>query len=165
MGTTLLAYSFGLRHANDADHSAAVDKVTDKMMQPGKRPVALGLTFSLGPSPAVFVGSVAIAATALALQHRIDAPRNIGGAVGTLGSSVFLFAIAVVNLIVLSFVCQTFATWVRRCDGDWLAWHLCCGGFQGAFSAVDSAVSRALCCGNVADPTDNTLIMKAYGWA
>src|ERR1035438_2961471 len=109
LGTAFLAYSFGLRHAVDADHIAAIDNVTRKLMQQGKRPVAVGLMFSLGHSTIVVVGSLAIAATALALQHRIDAVREIGGVIGTLVSSVFLFGIAIVNLIVLCSVYRTFA--------------------------------------------------------
>lgn len=100
LGTALLAYSFGLRHAVDADHIAAIDNVTRKLMQQGKRPVAVGLLFSLGHSTIVVLGSVAIAATAMALQHRMDAARAIG-AIGTLVSAMFLFAIAIANLIVL----------------------------------------------------------------
>ena len=73
LGTAFLAYSFGLRHAVDADHIAAIDNVTRKLMQEGKRPVAVGFMFSLGHSTIVVIGSVAIAATALSLQHRIDA--------------------------------------------------------------------------------------------
>jgi high-affinity nickel-transport protein len=113
LGTAFLAYSFGLRHAVDADHIAAIDNVTRKLMQEGRRPVSVGLMFSLGHSTIVIVGSIAIAATALALQHRIDAVREIGGIVGTLVSSLFLFAIAIVNLIVLTSVYCTF-TRVRR---------------------------------------------------
>jgi len=113
LGTAFLAYSFGLRHAVDADHIAAIDNVTRKLMQQGKRPVSVGLMFSLGHSTVVIVGSIAIAATALALQHRIDAVREIGGVIGTLVSSLFLFGIAVVNLIVLRSVYRTFAR-VRR---------------------------------------------------
>ena len=79
LGTAFLAYSFGLRHAVDADHIAAIDNVTRKLMQEGKRPVAVGFMFSLGHSTVVVVGSIAIAATALALQHRIDAAKEIGG--------------------------------------------------------------------------------------
>src|SRR6202041_2908474 len=107
LGTALLAYSFGLRHAVDADHIAAIDNVTRKLMQQGKRPVAVGLMFSLGHSTIVVAGSIAIAATALALQHRIDAAREIGGVNGTLVSALFLFAIAIVNLIVLCSVYRT----------------------------------------------------------
>ena len=113
LGTAFLAYSFGLRHAVDADHIAAIDNVTRKLMQQGKRPVAVGLMFSLGHSTIVIVGSIAIAATALALQHRIDSVREIGGVIGTLVSALFLFAIALVNLIVLQAVIRSFMR-VRR---------------------------------------------------
>jgi nickel/cobalt transporter (NiCoT) family protein len=108
LGTALLAYSFGLRHAVDADHIAAIDNVTRKLMQEGKRPVAVGFLFSLGHSTIVVLGSAAIAATALALQHRMDAARVIGGIMGTLVSSLFLFCIAIVNLVVLRSVYRTF---------------------------------------------------------
>ena len=57
LGTAFLVYSFGLHHAVDADHIAAIDNVTHKLMHEGKRPVALGLMFSLGHSTIVFVGS------------------------------------------------------------------------------------------------------------
>jgi high-affinity nickel-transport protein len=110
LGTAFLAYSFGLRHAVDADHIAAIDNVTRKLMQQGKRPVAVGLMFSLGHSTIVILGSIAIAATALAMQHRIDAVREVGGIVGTLVSSLFLFGIAIVNLVVL---CSVYRTFVR----------------------------------------------------
>src|SRR6266576_5485503 len=91
LGTAFLAYSLGLRHAVDADHIAAIDNVTRKLMQEGKRPVAVGFLFSLGHSTVVVLGSAAIAATALSLQHRMDAVRHIGGLVGTLTSTLFLF--------------------------------------------------------------------------
>jgi nickel/cobalt transporter (NiCoT) family protein len=113
LGTAFLAYSFGLRHAVDADHIAAIDNVTRKLMQQGKQPVTVGLMFSFGHSTIVIVGSVAIAATALALQHRVDALRSIGGLIGTLVSALFLFAIAIVNLVVLQSVYRSF-TRVRR---------------------------------------------------
>jgi high-affinity nickel-transport protein len=113
LGTALLAYSFGLRHAVDADHIAAIDNVTRKLMQDGKRPVAVGLMFSLGHSTIVVLGAAAIAGTALALQHRLDAVRNIGGVVGTLVSAFFLFAIAIVNLVVLRSIYRAFVR-VRR---------------------------------------------------
>ena len=113
LGTAFLAYSFGLRHAVDADHIAAIDNVTRKLMQEGKRPVAVGLMFSLGHSTIVVVGSIAISVTALSLQHRLDAARHIGGVVGTLVSTLFLFAIAIVNMIVLRSVYLAFRR-VRR---------------------------------------------------
>jgi len=108
LGTALLAYSFGLRHAVDADHIAAIDNVTRKLMQEGKRPVAVGFMFSLGHSTVVVLGSAAIAAAALALQHRMDGVREIGGVVGTLVSAIFLLGIAFVNLIVLRSIYRAF---------------------------------------------------------
>ncbi len=113
MGTALLAYGFGLRHAVDADHIAAIDNVTRKLMQEGKRPVAVGLMFSLGHSTIVLLGSAAIAATALTLQHRMEAARHIGGIVGTSMSALFLLSIALVNLLVLRSVYRAFVR-VRR---------------------------------------------------
>src|SRR6202050_429614 len=113
LGTAFLAYSFGLRHAVDADHIAAIDNVTRKLMQEGKRPVAVGFMFSLGPSPVVILGSLLIAAAALGLQKHIDHYRNIGGVIGTLVSALFLLGIAVVNIFILHSVYATFAR-VRR---------------------------------------------------
>ncbi len=113
LGTALLAYSFGLRHAVDADHIAAIDNVTRKLMQDGKRPVAVGLMFSLGHSTVVVIGSATIAGAAFALQHRLDSIRTMASVVGTLVSAFFLFAIALVNLIVLRSIYQTFVR-VRR---------------------------------------------------
>ncbi len=108
LGTALLAYSFGLRHAVDADHIAAIDNVTRKLMQEGKRPVSVGLMFSLGHSTIVFLGTAAIAATALALQHRMDGARMLGGVIGTLVSAAFLFGIAIVNIVVLVSIYRAF---------------------------------------------------------
>jgi high-affinity nickel-transport protein len=113
MGTALLAYSFGLRHAVDADHIAAIDNVTRKLMQEGKRPVAVGFMFSLGHSTVVVLGAGAIAGTAIALQHRFDGIRSVGGVIGTVVSALFLFAIAIVNLIVLRSIYRAFVK-VRR---------------------------------------------------
>src|ERR1039457_6610940 len=113
LGTAFLAYSFGLRHAVDADHIAAIDNVTRKLMQEGKRPVSVGLMFSLGHSTIVVLGTAAIAGAALALQHRLNAVRSIGGIVGTLVSAFFLFAIALVNLIILRSIFRAFVR-VRR---------------------------------------------------
>jgi high-affinity nickel-transport protein len=113
LGTAFLAYSFGLRHAVDADHIAAIDNVTRKLMQEGKRPVAVGFMFSLGHSTVVLLGSAAIAWTTMALQHRMDAIKEVGGLVGTLVSTLFLFGIAAVNLVVLQSICRSFLK-VRR---------------------------------------------------
>jgi len=113
LGTAFLAYSFGLRHAVDADHIAAIDNVTRKLMQEGKRPVAVGFLFSMGHSTIVVVGSILIAGSAMAMQHRFAAMREMGSVIGTLVSALFLFAIAAANLIVLLSVFETFQR-VRR---------------------------------------------------
>ncbi len=115
LGTAFLAYSFGLRHAVDADHIAAIDNVTRKLMQEGKRPVAVGLMFSLGHSTIVVIGSLLIASTTLVLQYRWDSFRSVGGVIGTLVSTLFLLGIAGINLIVLRSVYRIF---VRVRNGE-----------------------------------------------
>ena len=101
LGTALLAYSFGLRHAVDADHIAAIDNVTRKLMQDGQRPVAVGFFFSLGHSSVVVALTVAIAITAAALESRFADLKAIGGMIGTSISAFFLFAIALANFVIL----------------------------------------------------------------
>ena len=113
MGTAFLAYSFGLRHAVDADHIAAIDNVTRKLMQEGKRPVAVGLMFSLGHSTVVILASVIIALSAVALKQQMSDYKEIGGLIGTLVSAFFLFIIAAINVMVLASVWRTFRK-VRR---------------------------------------------------
>src|ERR1700710_1193837 len=90
-GAAFLAYSFGLRHAVDADHIAAIDNVTRTLIQEGYHPATIGLLFSLGHSTVVVVGSMAIAFAASTMQHRLGAIREIGGIIGTLVSTLFLF--------------------------------------------------------------------------
>ena len=108
LGTSLLAYSFGLRHAVDADHIAAIDNVTRKLMQKGKRPVAVGFFFSLGHSTIVVLASAAVALTALGFQVAFDKFHEVGGVIGTLVSAFFLLAIAVMNVVILAGVYRTF---------------------------------------------------------
>jgi high-affinity nickel-transport protein len=108
LGTALLAYTFGLRHAVDADHIAAIDNVTRKLMQEGKRPVSVGLFFSLGHSTVVVLLSVALAATATVLQDRFDDFKAVGGLIGTSVSAFFLFAIAAANILILAGIWRTF---------------------------------------------------------
>jgi nickel/cobalt transporter (NiCoT) family protein len=108
IGTAVLAYSLGLRHAIDADHIAAIDNVTRKLMQDGKRPVAVGFFFALGHSTVVVLASVAVALTASALNDQLASYREIGGIIGTSASALFLFIIAIANLIVLRGVYRAF---------------------------------------------------------
>jgi high-affinity nickel-transport protein len=108
LGTCLLAYSFGLRHAVDADHIAAIDNVTRKLMQQGQRPMGVGFFFSLGHSTIVFGLSAAVAGTSLALKDRFDSLSNWGNVFGTLISAGFLLAIAMMNVLILLSIIATF---------------------------------------------------------
>jgi len=108
LGTAFLAYSFGLRHAVDADHIAAIDNVTRKLMQQGKRPVGVGFFFSLGHSTIVFGLTAAVAATAVAIKDRFESIENFGNIAGTLISAFFLLAVAAMNILILVSVVQTF---------------------------------------------------------
>lgn len=108
LGTALLAWVFGLRHAVDADHIAAIDNVVRKLMQEGKRPAAVGFFFSLGHSTVVVLASAAIAAAAAAMQDRLQGFKAIGSIVGTSVSAVFLLIIALVNLVILHGVWRSF---------------------------------------------------------
>jgi high-affinity nickel-transport protein len=108
LGMALLAYSFGARHAVDADHIAAIDNVTRKLMQQGQRPVGVGLFFSLGHSTVVALATAAIAGAAAALHGPLDAFRELGALIGTAVSAAFLFVIALVNLVVLAQVWRIF---------------------------------------------------------
>ncbi|MGO4869368.1 MAG: HoxN/HupN/NixA family nickel/cobalt transporter [Roseiarcus sp.] len=110
LGTAALAYSFGLRHAFDADHIAAIDNVTRKLMQEGRRPVGVGLYFSLGHSTIVVGLSIAIAVTATALQDHFDGFKTFGAVAGTIVSALFLFAIAAANVVVLISIYRAFLT-------------------------------------------------------
>jgi nickel/cobalt transporter (NiCoT) family protein len=101
LGTALLAYGFGLRHAVDADHIAAIDNVTRKLMQEGKRPVGIGFFFAVGHSTVVVLLSAAVAATAAAVSGRFAGLKAVGDVVGTGVSSLFLFAVAAMNCLIL----------------------------------------------------------------
>ena len=108
LGTAFLAYIFGLRHAFDADHIAAIDNVVRKLMQEGKAPYSVGFFFSLGHSTIVVLASLAIAATAAAMQGRLDAFHDLGGVIGTAVSALFLLVIGLANLFILKGIWSAF---------------------------------------------------------
>lgn len=101
MGAAVLAFMFGLRHAFDADHIAAIDNVVRKLMQDGKIPYSAGFFFSLGHSTIVLLASVAIAATAAAAQGGLDKIQSLSGAIGTAVSAFFLIGVGLVNFLLL----------------------------------------------------------------
>ncbi len=113
LGTALLAYTFGLRHAVDADHISAIDNVTRKLMADGRRPVGVGFFFSLGHSTIVIALSIAIAVAAAVVKRDMPGLQSAGGLIGTSVSAAFLLSIAAINLVVLGGIVRTFRD-VRR---------------------------------------------------
>ena len=107
-GSAFLAYTFGLRHAVDADHIAAIDNSTRKLMQQGQRPVAVGLYFSLGHSTVVVLMSIAVGFAAAQVSSRFEDLKAVGGIIGASASASFLFLLALFNLVVLVSVYRTF---------------------------------------------------------
>ena len=101
LGTALLAYTFGLRHAVDPDHISAIDNVTRKLMQEGKQPVAVGFYFSLGHSTIVVAMTLAIVLAAGAVRVHLPSLEGLGSLLGTGVSAAFLFIIAAINAFVL----------------------------------------------------------------
>jgi high-affinity nickel-transport protein len=100
-GLGTLAYTFGLRHAFDADHIAAIDNTTRKLLQDGRRPLGVGFFFSLGHSTIVFSLAAGLAVAARTVDSGIPSFRNYGGYVGAGVSGTFLWVIGVLNLVVL----------------------------------------------------------------
>jgi high-affinity nickel-transport protein len=102
IGLGTLAYTFGLRHAFDADHIAAIDNTTRKMLQEGKRPLGVGFAFSLGHSTVVLVLSVGLAVAAGAVSAAIPHLQAVGGTIGAGVSGTFLIMLGILNLLVLA---------------------------------------------------------------
>ena len=96
-----LAYTFGLRHAVDADHIAAIDNTTRKLMQEGKDSKFTGTFFSLGHSTIVIILTLVIIIASRFATQNISNFQNIGGVVGTLISGGFLYILAFLNLFIL----------------------------------------------------------------
>ena len=120
LGTAILAYVLGLRHAVDADHIASIDNVVRKLMQEGKKPVSVGLFFALGHSLAIALAVAGIAAAAFALEGRFQQLKSAGSIVGTGASAFFLLTIAAINLVILRGVWRSFR---RARRGEPIAEH------------------------------------------
>jgi nickel/cobalt transporter (NiCoT) family protein len=112
IGIGLTAYTLGMRHAFDADHIAAIDNTTRKLMADGKRPVSVGFWFSLGHSTIVFglVVLLALGVRALAGQVEDESSllQRITGVVGTAVSGIFLYIIGIINLVILIGIIKVF---------------------------------------------------------
>src|SRR5262245_51594173 len=107
-GLGSLAYTFGLRHAFDADHIAAIDNTTRKFLQDGKRSLGVGFFFSLGHSTIVFSLAAGLAVAAKTVNASVPGFRGVGGTIGTSVSGTFLLLIGLLNLAVLMDVLGVF---------------------------------------------------------
>jgi high-affinity nickel-transport protein len=101
VGLGFVAYMFGLRHAFDADHIAAVDDTVRYMLQKGKKPLSVGFFFSLGHSTVVLGLAIGIAFAATAVKQELPQLKNLGGMIGASVSGTFLWIIGILNLLLL----------------------------------------------------------------
>jgi high-affinity nickel-transport protein len=111
-GTGILAYTLGMRHAFDADHIAAIDNTTRKLVNDGKRPLSVGFFFSLGHSTIVFIMALLLNFGIRALDDQVkndsSGLHNVTGIIGTSVSGGFLYIIAALNIIILAGIIRVF---------------------------------------------------------
>ena len=110
VGLGFVAYMFGLRHAFDADHIAAVDDTVRFMLQKGRQPLGVGFFFSLGHSTVVLVLAIGIAFAATAVKAELPMLRNMGAVIGAGVSGTFLWFIGILNLLVLLDILKVWQT-------------------------------------------------------
>jgi high-affinity nickel-transport protein len=112
IGLGITAYTLGLRHAFDADHIAAIDNTTRKLMAEGKRPLSVGFWFSLGHSTIVFALALLISIGVRSLDgpatHDQSTLRQASSWVGTAVSGGFLYLIAAINIVILLGIVKVF---------------------------------------------------------
>ena len=138
IGTGILAYSLGMRHAFDADHIAAIDNTTRKFMSEGKRPMSVGFFFSLGHSSVVVALTVLLGLGARALGSQVrnnpSSLHHYGGLIGTIVSGSFLYLIATLNLVILVGIIRLFVQMRQgRFNDAELEKHLNARGFMMRF--------------------------------
>ena len=109
-GLGIVAYVFGLRHGVDADHIAAIDNTTRKLMQEGKRPYTVGMWFSLGHSTVVVALIVGLILATRTIATNIPALQSAGAIIGTLVSGSFLWIIGFINAVIVSGIYKIFQT-------------------------------------------------------
>src|SRR3954470_62233 len=112
VGLGVTAYTLGMRHAFDADHIAAIDNTTRKLMADGKRPVTVGFWFSLGHSTVVFGLCLLLAFGIRSLSGQLESDgsslHTVTGFVGTLVSGTFLYILGILNLVILLGIVKVF---------------------------------------------------------
>jgi high-affinity nickel-transport protein len=104
LGVALVVYGLGLRHAVDADHIAAIDNVTRKLMQSGDRPVAVGFFFAMGHSTVVVIATALLAAASVSMEGL----QGLGGLISTSISTFFLLGIAALNIVIFISIYKTY---------------------------------------------------------
>jgi len=121
VGIGLTAYTLGMRHAFDADHIAAIDNTTRKLMNDGQRPLAVGFFFSLGHSTVVFALAVLLAGGVKTIVGPVkddsSTLHHYTGLIGTSVSGFFLYLIAFLNVVILVSILRVFAR-LRRGEYD-----------------------------------------------
>jgi high-affinity nickel-transport protein len=147
LGLGVTAYTLGMRHAFDADHIAAIDNTTRKLMADGKRPISVGFWFALGHSTVVVLLAAGIAAgerLTTTLTNDNSSARQSLGVVSTLASGSFLYLIAALNLVALAGIWRVFkAMRAGRFDEHELAKHLDSRGFMNRIvGGLTRSVSR-----------------------
>ena len=121
LGVAFTAWTLGARHAFDADHISAIDNTTRKLMADGGRPLGTGFFFALGHSTLIMVAGVGLSVAARAVFGAVIDPGSgyqmFGSVVGTVFAAVFLYLIALLNLVVLAGILKVFRA-MRRGDYD-----------------------------------------------
>ena len=138
IGLGLTAYTLGMRHAFDADHIAAIDNTTRKLMGEGKKPVTVGFWFSLGHSSIVFVLCLLLALGVRSLAGQLESDdstlQSVAGVFGTLVSGTFLYVLGILNLVILVGIVRVFRDMRRgQYDEAALEEHLNNRGFLNRF--------------------------------
>lgn len=112
IGLGITAYTLGMRHAFDADHIAAIDNTTRKLMAEGQRPMSVGFWFSLGHSSIVFglcfLLGIGVRTLAGQVENDQSTLQSVTGLIGTLVSGIFLLLIAAINLVILIGIVRVF---------------------------------------------------------
>jgi high-affinity nickel-transport protein len=138
VGIGITAYTLGMRHAFDADHIAAIDNTTRKLMSEGKRPLSVGFWFSLGHSSIVFALALLLSLGVRSLAGPVESDgshlHDVTGLVGTLVSGTFLYLIAALNVVILVGILKVFRAMKRGAyDEEALERHLANRGLMNRY--------------------------------
>ncbi|KAF2431752.1 nickel transport protein [Tothia fuscella] len=128
ISTAAISWVLGLRHALDADHIAAIDLMTRRLLASGQRPVTVGTFFSLGHSTIVIVTSIVVAATAAAVSEKFSNFSRIGGIIGSSVSATFLLLLGIMNIYILVKLIQQLRTLIRTPLGQEIPFQFEGGG-------------------------------------